>query len=60
MIVEMRTGATRGEIDDVVRTVLGWRIFFRACGVSEKDIEYVAPAFLPESFFFENPPPGSD
>jgi hypothetical protein len=27
----------------------GWR--FSAPAVSDKDIEYIAPAFLPESFF---------
>jgi hypothetical protein len=29
---------------------------FRACGISAKGIEYIAPAFLPECFFFEAPP----
>ncbi len=52
----LTTDAARKEIDDVVRTVLGWRIFFRARGVPAKDIEYIAPAFLPESFFFAKPP----
>jgi len=33
-----------------------WPDHIRACGVSAKDIEYIAPAFLPECFFFEKPP----
>ena len=48
--------AARKEIENVTSVVRGWRDHFRACGVSEKDIEYMAPAFLPECFFFEKPP----
>jgi serine/threonine-protein kinase HipA len=47
--------AAREEIERVVTTVRNWRDHFHACGVSAKDIEYIAPAFLPESFFFEKP-----
>ncbi len=47
--------AARKEIDKIVATVRTWRDHFRACGVSTKDIEYTAPAFLPECFFFEKP-----
>jgi serine/threonine-protein kinase HipA len=43
------------EIDAVVANVRTWRDHFRASGVSPKDIEYIAPAFLPECFFFEKP-----
>jgi len=47
--------AARKEIEEIVATVKTWRDHFRACGVSAKDIEYIAPAFLPECFFFERP-----
>ena len=47
--------AARKEIENVVATVRTWRDHFRACGVSAKDVEYIAPAFLPESFFLEKP-----
>jgi serine/threonine-protein kinase HipA len=50
--------AARVEIDKVVTTVRAWRDHFHACGVSAKDIEYIAQAFLPECFFFEKPPEG--
>lgn len=43
--------AGRREIDKVVATLKGWRDHFRACGVSAKDVDYIAPAFLPECFF---------
>ncbi|MGH8773463.1 MAG: type II toxin-antitoxin system HipA family toxin, partial [Burkholderiales bacterium] len=48
--------AARKEIENVVATVRTWRDHFRACGVSAKDVEYIAPAFLPECFFLEKPP----
>ncbi len=54
----LTTEAARREIENVVATVRTWREHFRACGVSAKDIEYIAPAFLPECFFFEKPPRG--
>ena len=38
-----------------VATVRTWRDRFRASGTSAKAIEYIAPAFLPECFFFEGP-----
>jgi serine/threonine-protein kinase HipA len=47
--------AARKEIEKIVATVRSWRDHFRACGVSAEDIEYIALAFLPESFFFEKP-----
>ena len=50
--------AAREEIEKVVTTVRAWRDHFHACGVSAKDIEYIAQAFLPECFFFEKPPEG--
>lgn len=46
----------RAEIDRLVDVVRHWRESFFACGVSAKDIDHVAPAFLPECFFFENRP----
>jgi serine/threonine-protein kinase HipA len=48
--------AARKEIENVAAAVRGWRDHFRASGVSEKDVGYIAPAFLPECFFFEKPP----
>jgi len=51
----LTTEAARKEIENVVATVRTWREHFRTCGVSAKDIEYIAPAFLPECFFFEKP-----
>jgi len=47
--------AARKEIEQVVATLRDWRDHFRARGVSAKDAEYIAPAFLPEGFFFLNP-----
>ncbi|MDO9606244.1 MAG: HipA domain-containing protein [Hydrogenophaga sp.] len=46
----------RSEIDRLVNVVRHWRESFFACGVSAKDIDHVAPAFLPECFFFESLP----
>lgn len=46
----------RAEIDRLVDVIRHWRESFFACGVSAKDIDHIAPAFLPECFFFENRP----
>ena len=46
----------RQAIDDMVAVIRPWRDSFFACGVSVKDIEYIAPAILPECFFFERRP----
>lgn len=46
----------RAEIDRLVDVVRHWQESFFACGVSAKDIDHIAPAFLPECFFFENRP----
>jgi serine/threonine-protein kinase HipA len=54
----LTTEAAKKEIDSVVATVRTWRDHFHALGVSGKDIEYIAPAFLPECFFFEKPVEG--
>ncbi|MCW5323006.1 type II toxin-antitoxin system HipA family toxin [Verminephrobacter aporrectodeae subsp. tuberculatae] len=43
----------RGQIDQLVNVVRHWRDGFLACGVSAKDIDYIAPAILPDGFFFE-------
>lgn len=51
----LTTDAARKEIESIVAIVRTWRDHFRACGVSPKDVEYIAPAFLPECFFFEKP-----
>ena len=45
----------RGEIDRVVDAVRHWRDNFFACGVSAKDIDYIAAAILPDCFFIESP-----
>jgi len=52
----LTTEAARKEIENVIATVRDWREHFLACGVSAKDAEYIAPAFLPKCFFFEKPP----
>ncbi len=41
------------EIDRLVGVVRHWRETFFACGVSAQDMEYIAPAILPECFFIE-------
>jgi serine/threonine-protein kinase HipA len=46
----------REEIDRLVDVVRHWRDGFFACGVSAKDIDYIAPAILPDCFFFEKQP----
>jgi len=46
----------RVEIDRLVDVVRHWRDTFFACGVSAKDIDYIAPAMLPDCFFFERQP----
>lgn len=46
----------RAEIDRLVDVVRYWRDTFFACGVSAKDIDYIAPAILPDCFFFETRP----
>lgn len=45
----------RYEIDGIVAVVRQWRAVFVACGVSPKDVDLIAPAMLPECFFFEEP-----
>ncbi|GHT95031.1 hypothetical protein FACS1894116_09900 [Betaproteobacteria bacterium] len=44
----------RAEIDRIVHVIRPWRDSFYASGVSAKDIEYIAPAMLPECFFTLN------
>lgn len=46
----------RGQIDRIVEVVRQWRDSFFECGVSANDIEYIAPAMLPDCFFFETRP----
>jgi serine/threonine-protein kinase HipA len=46
----------RAQINQLVDVIRHWRESFFACGVSARDIDHVAPAFLPECFFFENRP----
>ena len=51
----LTTEAARKEIEQMVATLRTWQDHFGACGVSAKDTEYIAPAFLPDCFFFEGP-----
>jgi len=55
-----RLGLSEGEAREEIRrvaTVVGkWRERFTASGVSRKDIEYIAPAMLPQCFLSEEPP----
>ena len=46
----------RKVLDAVVVVLTNWREAFEEAGVSAKDIEYIAPAFLPQSFFRNEPP----
>lgn len=46
----------RKVINAVVVVVRTWREVFGEQGVAARDIEYIAPAFLPECFFLEDPP----
>jgi serine/threonine-protein kinase HipA len=46
----------RQAIDRIVAVVRQWRDSFFASGVSATDIEYLAPAILPECFFVEERP----
>jgi serine/threonine-protein kinase HipA len=46
----------RTEIDKIVDVVRHWRDTFLTCGVSAKDLDHIAPAMLPDSFFFERQP----
>ena len=45
----------RKEINQIITVVRPWRESFFACGVSAQDLDHIAPAFLPECFFFESP-----
>ena len=53
---DLTVEAARREIEKMVATLRTWREHFRGCGVSARDLEYIAPAFLPDCFFFEKPP----
>jgi serine/threonine-protein kinase HipA len=46
----------RDQIDRLVDVVQHWRDSFFACGVSAEDIDYIAPAMLPDCFFLETRP----
>jgi serine/threonine-protein kinase HipA len=46
------------ESDAVIGTSRAWRNHFRASALLPKDIEYIAPAFLPECLFLEKPVEG--
>lgn len=48
--------AAREQIDRLVDVVRDWRGSFFACGVSAEDIDTIAPAMLPDCFFFERRP----
>lgn len=44
------------EIDRLVVVLRQWREAFFACEVSAQDVDYIAPAMLPECFFLEKRP----
>jgi serine/threonine-protein kinase HipA len=46
----------RAAIDPLVDVVRQWRDTFFACGVSARDVDFIAPAFLPDCVFFERQP----
>ena len=46
----------RKEIRHIASVVRKWRDRFAACGVSSKDMDYIAPAMLPPSFLSGTPP----
>lgn len=46
----------REQIDRLLEVVRNWRNSFFECGVSSKDIDIIAPAFLPDCFFAETRP----
>jgi len=52
----LSTEAAAKEIERIAATLGGWRDHLRVSGISAKDVEYIAPAFLPECFFFDRPP----
>ena len=47
--------AANKEIDHIVAGVRGWRKHFHQCGVSAEDIEFMATAFLPPCFYYQQP-----
>jgi len=48
----------RAVIGEVIAVVRQWREVYTSSGVSPADCEAMAPAFLPEGFFYEAPPAG--
>jgi serine/threonine-protein kinase HipA len=48
----------RSVIEEVVAVVRQWREVYASCGVAPADREALAPAFLPEGFFYDAPPTG--
>lgn len=54
----LTTEAARKEIEDIAAIVRGWRDHFAACGVSRRDTDYMAQAFLPACFFQTEARPG--
>jgi serine/threonine-protein kinase HipA len=54
----LSTPAARAEIDSLVDVIRHWRESYAVCGVSARDIDYIAPAILPDCFFLEERPGG--
>ena len=54
----LSASAARVEIDSLVTVIRLWRESFSVCGVSPRDIDYIAPAILPDCFFYEERPGG--
>ena len=46
-------GDARVLIDDMTLVIGKWREIFATCGVSARDIDYLAIAFLPDCFYYE-------
>src|ERR1019366_5932993 len=49
--------AANHEFAKIVDVIKDWQAIFGSCHVADRDIDYVAPAFLPACLFFEEPPP---
>ena len=50
----------RRQVEATVGVVRQWRTVFAGCGVSEKDMDFIAPAMLPECFFYATKETRSD
>jgi serine/threonine-protein kinase HipA len=51
----LSTAEAQAEIKRMADVIRHWRDTFSVCGVSVRDIDYIAPAILPDCFFKEVP-----